>query len=297
MKKQRTARLLLTVLAAAVALSGYFYWQNNGLTVTRYQHIDPDLPAGFDGFTIVQVTDLHNKSFGKNQEILLDKVEALMPDIIVISGDLIDRRRYDLEKSMTFVEGAVALAPVYFVSGNHEAWSGRYGEIREALLEAGVTVLDDSDVLLERNGETLHLLGLRDPAFGVSGYREKRDESKITGQMDTWQELEGFTILLAHRPEYFPLYAEKPIDIVFSGHAHGGQIRLPFLGALFAPNQGFLPEYSSGDYQLNETTMYLSRGLGNSIFPLRIHNRPELVMVTLSPSGHRSTTMTGGLLM
>lgn len=282
-KGNRTLHMktMLAGLAAAVALTGYFYWQNNGLTITRYQHFDPMIPAGFSDFTMLQVSDLHNKTYGKDQQILLNQVQALSPDIIVITGDLIDRRRFDLEKAMTFVEGAMALAPVYYVSGNHEAWSGRYDEVKSALLEAGVVVLDNQRALLERKGDTLHLLGLQDPAFQVSSYREQWDASQVSRQLNTWQELEGFRILLAHRPELFPLYAESHMNIVFSGHAHGGQIRLPLLGSLFAPDQGFFPEYTNGDYHQGSTTMYVSRGLGNSLFPLRVHNRPELIMVTL----------------
>ncbi len=282
MRKTMGSKTLLAILIVAVALSGYFYWQNNGLTVTRYDHSDLKIPAGFSGFSMLQVSDLHNKSFGKNQEILLNSIELLAPDVILITGDLIDRRRYNLEKAMTFVEGAVARAPVYYVPGNHEAWSGRYEEIRSALQEAGVIVLDNSEVMLEQNGDTLHLLGLRDPAFLVSDYRERWDVSKITHQLDAWQKLDGYKVLLAHRPDLFSLYAESRVNLVFSGHAHGGQIRLPLVGSLFAPNQGFFPEYTQGDYHQGTTTMYVSRGLGNSIFPLRVHNRPELVMVTLN---------------
>lgn len=280
-KRTLRVKTLLTGLAATVALSGYFYWQNNGLTITKHHHYDPLIPAGFSDFTILQVSDLHNKTFGKDQQFLLDNITALTPNIIVITGDLVDRRRYDLENAMTFVKGAVAQAPVYYVSGNHEAWSGRYQEIRSALLEAGVVVLDNQRALLVRNGDTLHLLGLQDPAFLVSNYLEKWDVSQVKTQIDSWQELEGFKVLLSHRPELFPLYTESQMDIVFSGHAHGGQIRLPVLGSFFAPDQGFFPEYTSGNYHHERTTMYVSRGLGNSVFPQRIHNRPELILVTL----------------
>lgn len=280
-KRTFSEKTLLSALAATLALTGYFYWQNNGLTITQHHHCDPMIPEEFNDFTILQVSDLHNKSYGKDQQILLDNLSVLSPDIILITGDLVDRRRFDLEKAMTFVEGAVALAPVYYVSGNHEAWSGRYDEIRNALLEAGVVVLDNQRAQQERKGDTLHLLGLQDPAFQVSSYREQWDASQVSSQLNTWQELEGYKILLAHRPELFHLYAESQMNVIFSGHAHGGQIRLPFLGSLFAPDQGFFPAYTDGDYHQESTTMYVSRGLGNSIFPLRVHNRPELIMVTL----------------
>ncbi len=285
MKKRVSTKTITTGIVATVAvaamLSGFFYWQNNSIMITHVEHNSPKVPEAFHGYTILQVSDLHNKVFGKNNSVLLKKMESASPDIIVITGDIIDRRRYDLEAARVFVKEAVKLAPVYYVSGNHEAWSGMYEEIKKVLLEEGVEVLDNAAVLLEKEEAVIHLLGLGDPAFLVSGYREKWDVSHIKAQLEAWDELEGFRILLSHRPDLFPVYGESQVDLVFSGHAHGGQIRLPIVGSLFAPDQGFFPAYTSGAYTFDKTTMYVSRGLGNSVFPLRVFNRPELIVVQL----------------
>ncbi len=273
-------RMILALIA--IFLSGitcFLIWQDNSIVVTRSQYVSPKLPDAFDGFTIVQISDLHNKSFGKDQQRLLRRVREIAPDIIVVTGDLIDRRRYDLDMAMTFIEGAVGMAPVYYVPGNHEALSGKYDVIRERLTQAGVTVLDDASVALKKSGGSIFLFGISDPDFYADG------AAATARQLGAWSEADGFKILLAHRPELFSLYAENKVDMIFTGHAHGGQIRLPGIGGLFSPDQGFFPAYTSGSYQSVASTMFVSRGLGNSIFPFRVFNRPEVVAVTLRSTG------------
>lgn len=272
---------IMAVVAVAAGLTAFFLWQNNSLMVTRYTYSSPRVPAAFDGYSILHLSDLHNKSFGEGQSILLERMEVLDPDLIVITGDLIDRRRFDLDTAMELIDGAVEMAPVYFVAGNHEAWSGKYDRVKEVLQKAGVVVLDNEAVQIQKEEDHIHLLGLQDPAFLVSGYRKKWDPIHVTNQLAEWDELEEMTILLSHRPDLFSNYAQSQAELVFSGHAHGGQIRLPAIGSLFAPDQGFFPAYTEGVYTEEGTTMWVSRGLGNSLFPLRVFNRPELVLVTL----------------
>ena len=269
-------------LAALGLLAGFLAWQNNDITVTEHVYASGNVPEAFDGFVIAHISDLHNKRFGAGQSGLLEKLEAAAPDLIVVTGDLIDRRRYDLEAAMEFIDGAVKLAPVVYVSGNHEAWSGRYDEIREALLGAGVTVLEDASYVFARGEQSITVLGASDPGFLTSSYAQDPDVSGLSKFLGAWEREPGFKILLSHRPELLELYAEAGMDMVFSGHAHGGQIRLPFVGALYAPDQGFLPAYTSGRYDRSKTALYVSRGLGNSLFPFRVFNRPELVIVTIS---------------
>lgn len=260
----------------------FFSWQNNALTITRIDYCNTKIPGDFIGFKIAHISDLHNKDFGKNQRFLLQKISEISPDIIVVTGDLIDRRKYDLDTAMVFIEGARKLAPVYYVSGNHEAWSCKYDILRKSLLDAGVKVLDDSRVKLHKGSGEIAILGLSDPGF-VS-------ESKYIDATDSYRGEElhllsvpsEFQILLSHRPEFFDLYARENIDLTFSGHAHGGQFRLPLVGALAAPGQGLFPKYTGGAYLQNQSTLVVSRGLGNSIIPIRIFNRPEIVVVTLS---------------
>ena len=272
---------MIRILIALVLLAVYCLWQNNAIQVTDTEYQSSRVPDEFDGFRIVQIADLHNKEFGTDQKRLLATVDELAPDIIVITGDLIDRRKFDLDTAMAFAGNAVTIAPTYYVSGNHEAWSGRKAEVAERLASAGVVVLDDALADLTREGSTVKLLGLADPSF-VSAENEQRiGWSQADETLVAWADLEEFKILLSHRPELFQVYRDFDMDLVFAGHAHGGQFRIPGIGGLYSPNQGILPAYSSGSYSDGGTTMFVSRGLGNSIMPIRINNRPEIVCVTL----------------
>jgi hypothetical protein len=235
----------------------------------------------FNDFKIVQISDLHNKMFGDDQSRLLTQIEKLSPDIIVVTGDLIDRRKYDLDKAMSFIKGAVKIAPTYYVSGNHEAWSGKYSDISTQLIASGVVIMDDTSLELLRGDSSIQILGLSDPDFLTSDYLEGTDTRKVEEKLREWSSGKQFKLLLSHRPELFGLYCENNVDLIFTGHAHGGQFRIPFVGGIIAPDQGFFPEYTSGSYSQGTSTMFVSRGLGNSVIPIRIFNRPEIVAVTL----------------
>ena len=182
---------------------------------------------------------------------------------------------------MDFIKGATQLATVYYVCGNHEAWSGNYSQIKEELKEAGVILLDDKALTLARGEGKITLLGLADPDFYTSSYLQETEVKQIEEQLKKWESIDTFKLLLSHRPELFDIYVQNDIDLIFSGHAHGGQFRLPFIGGLVAPDQGIFPKYTSGEYQKQNSTMFVSRGLGNSIIPIRIFNRPEIVVVVL----------------
>lgn len=274
-------RPILVALAAIFTISVFCTWQNNAITTTQIDYISPKIPEEFNGYRIVHISDLHNKQFGKNQERLLKRIRAVSPDIIVITGDLIDRRKYDLETAMLFINGAIKIAPLYYVSGNHEAWSGDYANISERLRSSGVQILDDTKATMIRGKGKIDILGLSDPDFLTYSYLEGTNTSILREHLERLSDDAVFQILLCHRPELFEIYARENIDLIFSGHAHGGQVRIPFVGAIVAPDQGFFPKYSSGAYTQNQSTMIVSRGLGNSIIPIRIFNRPEIVVVTL----------------
>lgn len=271
----------IRIIIILLILIVFSVWQNNSITTTQIEISNSQIPDAFDEFTIVQISDLHNKVFRTNQSSLLKSVIEASPDIIVITGDLVDRRKYDLDDAMLFIDGAVRIAPVYFVSGNHEAWSGEYVEISKRLTSAGVVILDDMKVELKSNGEVIELLGLSDPDFLTSTYFEGTKYSSFKEHLSNLSDESVYQILLSHRPELFDLYVDHNIDLIFSGHAHGGQFRFPRAGGLIAPDQGLFPKYSSGSYKEEQSTMVVSRGLGNSIIPVRIFNRPEVVIVTL----------------
>ncbi|WP_324253363.1 metallophosphoesterase [Bacillus sp. RIT694] len=252
------------------------------MSITEVNITSNKIPSSFKGFKILQISDLHNKKFGDNQETLIQKVKSINPDIIAITGDLIDSKSYDAEVSLELIRGLVKEYPIYFVTGNHEKWSGKYNDLEKELKQHRVTVLRNEHVSIQIGGQDIHILGIDDPEF-VTGNRDEgnvvKDEiikAKFEMQPDT------YNVLLSHRPEFLTEYADEQIDLVLSGHAHGGQVRLPFIGGLVAPNQGILPTYTAGLYEKQNTSMVVNRGLGNSIIPQRIFNRPELVVVQLN---------------
>lgn len=267
MKFLRKHPIWAGVLLIFLALLLWTLWGNTALMVTEYAIADAEIPAAFDGFRIAQVSDLHNAEFGEKNERLLALLEETQPDMIAITGDMIDSRRTDLEAAVTFAREAVKIAPTYYVPGNHEArLPAEYTALKTALSELGVVVLENESLLLTRQDAAITLAGLMDPDFGLP-------EPELTA--------EHYQVVLSHRPELLDKYAGEGLDLVFTGHAHGGQFRLPFIGGLFAPHQGFFPEYTSGVHTQGDTSMVISRGLGNSLFPLRFNNRPELIVVTL----------------
>lgn len=274
-------RVILLIIAAALvlALLIWLLWANSSPAATQVTVASGALPEAFEGFKIAHVSDLHNAVFGRKNEKLLSLIRAAKPDIIAITGDLIDSRHTDIDSALAFVEAAAEIAPVYYVTGNHESRLD-FDEIEPRLIAAGARVLRNEAEDIGRGGERIRLAGIDDPSFiRTGGTAEERAAAELEQLGDGGG---TFTVLLAHRPELVEVYAEYGAGLVLSGHAHGGQVRLPLLGGLYAPGQGLLPEYDSGLYSLGETQMVVSRGLGNSVAPLRVNNRPELVIVTLS---------------
>ncbi|PFS67876.1 phosphoesterase [Bacillus cereus] len=273
---------IILLIVTLIGMSIFLYVQNNLISITEVKITSSKIPSSFKGFKILQLSDLHNKKFGDNQETLIQKVKGENPDIIVITGDLNDSKSYDAEVSMELIRELVKEYPIYFVTGNHEKWSGKYNDLEKELKKHHVTVLRNEHITIQKEEQKINLLGIDDPEF-VTGNRHEenvvKDEiskAKFEMQPDT------FNILLSHRPEFLTEYANEKIDLVLSGHAHGGQIRLPFIGGLVAPNQGIFPTYTAGLYEKQNTSMVVSRGLGNSVIPQRIFNRPELVVVQLN---------------
>ena len=277
----RKKRVLFVVLFVLVVLIVWTLWGNTALEVNEYEVVSDRIPQDFEGFRIAQVSDLHNAEFGEGNEKLIQLLSQTDPDVIVITGDLIDSRHTDIEIALDFARQAVKIAPVYYVSGNHEARVHEYEDLKMGLAEAGVVILENQKVQITREGESITLMGNADPSF-QEDYLFGNSESVARQAIEDLQnESDGYTILLSHRPELFDLYVDTGMDLVFSGHAHGGQFRLPFVGGLVAPNQGFFPKFDEGRFTEENTTMIVSRGVGNSIIPVRFNNRPEIVLVTL----------------
>ncbi len=281
--KPRKGTIKLCILSAVLlTVIIWTIWGNTALMVNTVTVTAGRIPVAFSGFRIAQVSDLHNAEFGENNVRLLELLSESRPDIIVITGDLVDSGHTDIDIAISFGEEAARIAPVYYVTGNHEARLSQYDRLRNGLEAAGVSMLEDRAVELERDGEKITLVGLSDPDFTVRSDIFGEVPAMVSTKLYSLADTESsYTILLSHRPELFESYASSGIDLVLSGHAHGGQFRLPFIGGLVAPNQGLFPKYDAGLYTESSTQMVVSRGIGNSIIPVRFNNRPEIVMVEL----------------
>ena len=281
-RKKRLILCLLTLILIVLAI--WTLWGNSALEVNEYEIVSDKIPQSFSGFRIAQVSDLHNAEFGAGNEKLIDMLSQTDPDMIVITGDLIDSRHTDIEIAIEFARQAIKLVPVYYVSGNHEARVHDYEDLKMGLADAGVIVLEDQKVQITREGESISILGIDDPSFQENYLFGDAASVTSSALSELQNEYDSYTVLLAHRPELFETYVDAGVDLVFSGHAHGGQFRLPFIGGLVAPNQGFFPKHDAGLFSEGSTKMIVSRGVGNSIIPLRFNNRPEIVLGELKVS-------------
>ena len=267
-KRRRIVIPVLLVLAALVAalllLSKY------GLAVTRLSLEFDDLPRGFDGFKIVQLSDLHGSEFGRDNARLIKAVAQEEPDIIALTGDFLDEGKagQELPALEALVKELVKLAPVYFVSGNHDWASGAAPELFETLGAAGVNCLRNDFVYLERGGD--------DP----NGPADMETPDEFISRLRS--EAPGaFTLLLAHRAYWAERFADLDVDLILCGHTHGGIVRLPFLGGVAGTNFALFPEYDAGLFETGAYKLYISRGLGNSVPLPRFLNTPEIASVTL----------------
>lgn len=272
--------LTITLLLAGLVMAAL--WE--GLTVETYTLRTEKLTAPV---RLAVLADLHSTVFGDKQEKLIALLRSQSPDAVLIPGDVVDD-----EKPFTGAQELLSVIgkeyPCYYVSGNHEYWTGRISEIKAMLTAYGVTVLEGSGSLLRVQGQTLRICGVDDPdGFESLSYiTDHRESDTWQGQFDACHSMTGdglYTVLLSHRPELYETFRNSGFDLVLSGHAHGGQVRIPLLmNGLFAPNQGYFPKYAGGAYPLGSTTMIVSRGLTKNKLP-RVFNPPELVIVTLVP--------------
>ena len=267
-KKIRAACICGICAAAAAA---YLTFENTALTVTDYEFASPKISAELDGFKICHLSDIHVKSAPRGYSSLIKKVAAISPDIIAITGDLIDSEKTDLATAEALVSRLCDIAPVYFVTGNHEERLSPEGYIAaiSTISSAGAKILNGESVSVEKNGAVVNVVGLSDaPEFYPSRVEGLFSDSE-------------FNLLLSHRPQFAEAYANAGADLTLCGHAHGGQMRVPFVGGLIAPDQYFFPEFFEGLHPYGERATVISRGVGNSLIPFRINNRPEVVAVTL----------------
>lgn len=267
-------------LPPLLMLAGGLLWFGNctvGSTTIRVK--SAALPAAFSGLRISVVADLHGSCFGKGHSMLLDTVRKQKPDLIALCGDLADEQT-EPESLRPLLTGLTEIAPTFFVTGNHEWVMPRADRQRlfALLEETGVRRLENEWQLVEKDGEAIVLAGVDDP----NGPAEQISPAQLVAQIRAACGEQMYLLMLAHRNDQLDLWAELGIDLVLCGHAHGGVVRLPFVGGVFGTHYELFPEYTAGLYEKGGTAMVLSRGLGGSRrLPLRIGNRPEVVLVEL----------------
>ncbi|MBQ8041122.1 MAG: metallophosphoesterase [Lachnospiraceae bacterium] len=310
-KEKRGKRLLRSFLIlfvlVGILIVGNFL-ANQKIYITEYEIIDEQIPTAFDGYRIVQVTDVHSIRSQEQADLIYASVVAQKPDAVVITGDLVDSTYYTEENNalkagtsdkmagqdtVDFVKRLTDNYYVYFVYGNHEMIlldDVDNNSFKVAMEEIGVIFLNNDGVKITKDGESIYMLGIQDPAtlYKDSDYAEYDTHlERINAMMKNVMALKEedlYTVVLSHRPEYFTEYIRYDVDLILTGHAHGGQVRFPGIGGLYAPGQGWLPEYTEGLWQEKDTTMIISRGIGNSVDIPRVFNPPEINTIILRKS-------------
>lgn len=272
--------LVSIVFILSVLLGFYLSFENTKLVVSNYEVLNSKIPVEFNDFKILQISDFHNTKLKILTNDLIREVKRQKPNIIVLTGDLIDCRKTNVDVAINFIKSINDVAPIYFVPGNHELRTGEYSKLRNRLVDNKVIILENNAEVIKLNDHKINIIGINDPSTAGKNFISKTELIKTELNHVNYDK-NTYSILLSHRPEVFNTYVENKIDLILTGHAHGGQIRIPFLGGILAPSQGFFPKYASGKFNKDKTTMIVSRGIGNSIFPFRINNRPELVIVKL----------------
>lgn len=265
---------LLLVLAAAA----FLWWSNHSLKTEEFQVVLEGLPAGFDGCRVAVLGDLHSADFGGDNRDLLEAVEKTGPEYIFLVGDILDAF-HEIPEGYTerIAGGLAAIAPTYYVTGNHEWAIGGVPELKQTLTGQGVEVLSNELTVLRRGGDSILLAGIDDP----NGYADQKSPETLAAELYAAYG-DPFWILLAHRNDHFPTqYCTLGADLVVSGHGHGGLVRLPFTDGLVSTDRTFFPSYTAGLYQKNGSTLFVTRGLGNSGKTFRLFNRPEVAVLTL----------------
>ena len=275
-----TALIILALIAAAAAF--LIKDSREDLEISRYEVASQKLPESFDGFKIVQLSDLHGAEFGEDGMELVDKVGSLEPDMIALTGDFVTDEG-DLAAVEKLAARLVKLCPVYFISGNHEFGSGLAIKVRNILERAGVKYLSNEYLTINRGDDEILLGGVEDPL----AYADMLSPDELAQKMNDAAP-DAFKILLGHRNYWMTEYPELPVDLIFCGHAHGGLIRIPGVGGLIGTDRRLFPDFDAGEYNNGRYTLIVSRGLGNSVSIPRIFNRPEIVCVELSSAYARA---------
>lgn len=257
------------------------------IDISKYEVQSKKIPKEFDGFKILQLSDLHNRKFNKNNTKLIKKIEKQNPDIIVITGDMVSSNSKNFNVFFDFIKGLNNKYPIYYIFGNHEQ---RLSIEKQALIvgklkEYGVKVLNNNSEIITKGNAHIQMYGLQQTLVYYNNYLknkkiysyEKKEIENVFHKIDD----KKFNILLTHNPLYFETYEKWGADLIFAGHVHGGVVKIPFVGGLLSPERKFFPKYSGGEYIINDSKMVVSRGLGYSTINLRVLNNPEICVVEL----------------
>ena len=276
--------MFLLVLIIAILI----YFDNNALQVSQYTIASNKIPTAFNGFKILQLSDLHSKSFGKDNSKLIKKINNEKPDIIVMTGDMVSRKDTDYDTFINLAQELSKSYEIYYIVGNHEQSLSEdiQRSLLDKLIEIGVRVLDNEKVEIVKGGDSINLYGLW---INLRYYKDVKNEYTkgislglkqmeiILGSIDS----NSYNVLLSHNPLYFDAYSKWGADLTLSGHVHGGMIRLPFVGGLISPERKLFPKYDAGMYTIDGKELIVNRGLGIGKFGFRLFNRPEISVITL----------------
>ncbi|QOR35093.1 metallophosphoesterase [Clostridium sp. 'deep sea'] len=282
-KRKRIILKLFLLLILAVVID--FYISNYTVGVTNIVISKTNIPSEFNGFKIVQISDLHDKDFGNNNELLVNKIKQQDPDIIVMTGDMIDGSSSDAKVFKNLCRQLCEIADVYYIAGNHEHGSRYRYKLKSLSQELGITYLNNDKVKLTKGKSSINLYGYN-IAMGYYSSISYLNEQNSLSVNEITQKLgevnsSKFNILLTHTPIYFSSYADWGADLTLCGHMHGGMIRIPFKGGVFSPHKGLFPDYDAGLYDKNERYMYVNKGLSGGSVGFRVYNQPEVTVITL----------------
>lgn len=280
------------VIFAIIIIAGIrIAWEVRNFKVTHYSITSVKFPSNFPDYKIVMLSDLHNRSYGIGNRKLLTAVEELKPDCILIAGDMIvGKKTADFGQTLEFLKQLAVKYPVYYANGNHESrmkfetekFGSMYKTFQSAILDYGITLLENENATILIPECPARIYGLEiDNEYYKKRKTPVMNVSNIKQQIGIPDQQE-YSILLAHNPVYFPLYAEWGADLVLSGHVHGGLARIPFLGGMLSPQLKFFPKYDAGLFEEKSSKMILSRGIGSHSIHIRLFNQPEIVAITLT---------------
>lgn len=287
--KKKRGSFLIVIFVLILIIATIIYFDNNVLQVSHYKVTSHKIPTSFNGFKILQISDLHSKSFGKDNYRLINKISSENPDIIVMTGDMINTKDTDFKVFINLAKQVSKSYDTYYIVGNHE--QNLSGNKLKALIDnlntIGITILDNKKVTITKGDDNINLYGLW---INLKYYKDANNEytkdiyfkteqiETILGSYDS----KTYNILLTHNPLYFDTYSNWGADLTLAGHIHGGMIRIPFMSGLLSPEKGFFPKYDAGKYLVNGKDLIVNRGLGNGDFGIRIFNRPDISVITLS---------------